>query len=70
MNCMYVFRASFVDVSHAEISSYFHDTRFAIQHTEENTQDHANDERPTGKMVFEETLRSSFVSQWTTKMRC
>ena len=70
MNCMYVLRASIEDVNHAEISAYFHDMRVAIQHAEEKTQDNPNDEPPTGKMVFEEPLRSSFVSQWTTKMRC
>ena len=70
MNCMYVLRASIVDVNDAKISAYFHDIRVASRHAEEKTQDHANDERPMGKMVFEEPLRSSFVSQWTTKMRC
>ena len=54
MNCMYVLRASIVDVNHAEISAYFHDMRVAIQHAEEKTQDNPNDEPPTGKMVFEE----------------
>ena len=49
----------------AETSSYFHALRVTIQHAQEKTLDHAKDERPTGKVV-----RSSFVSQWTTKMIC
>ena len=70
MNCMCVLRASIVDVNDAEISAYFHDVSVTIQHAQEKTQDHANDERPTRKVVFEERLRSPFVSQWTSKMKC
>ena len=54
----------------AEISAYFHDVSVTIQHAQEKTQDHANDERPTRKVVFEEPLRSPFVSQWTSTMKC
>ena len=70
MNCMCVLRASIVDVNDAEISAYFHDVSVTIQHALEKTQDHANDERPTRKVVFEEPPRSSSVSQWTSKMKC
>ena len=56
---MYVLRASIVDVNDGEICSRFHDIRVASQHAEEETQDHANDERPTGKMVFEELFCES-----------
>ena len=48
----------------ADISAFFHDVS-----SRSNT-DHANDERPTRKMLFEEPVRSSFVSHWTTKMIC
>ena len=59
MNCVYVLRASIVDVNDAEISAYFHDVSVTIQHAQEKTQDHSNDKRPTRKVVFEEPLRSS-----------
>ena len=41
--------------------------RVASQHAEEETQEHANDERPTDKMVFEEPLRSFSMNQRTMK---
>ena len=54
MNCVYVMRASIVDVNDAEISAYLHDVSVAIQQAQEKTQDHSNDERPMRKVVFEE----------------
>ena len=54
----------------AEICAHFHDVSVTIQHALEKTQDHANDERSTRKVVFDEPLRSPFVSQWTSKMKC
>ena len=68
MNSMSVLRAGTVDLNDADFSAYFHDVSVAIQDAREKTQDHANDERPTRKAVFEEPQRCSFVSQWTTKM--
>ena len=70
MNCVCVLRASIVDVNDAEVSAYFHDVSVTIRHAQEKTQDHSNDERPTRKVVFEEPPRSSFASQWTTKLMC
>ena len=67
VNSIYVLRASIADVHDAEISAYFHDVSVTNQDAQEKTQEHANDERPTRKVVFEEPLRSSFVSQWTTQ---
>ena len=60
MNCMYVLRASIVDVNHAEISSYFHDMRVGIQHAEEKTQDHPNDEPTDGEDGVRRTATKLF----------
>ena len=68
MNRMSVLRAGTVDLNDADFSAYFHDVSVTIQDARENTQNHANDERPSRKVVFDEPLRCSFVSQWTTKM--
>ena len=66
--CVFLLRASTVYVHYVEIIKYFHDLSDTIQHGQETTQNHANDERLTGRWCQER--RYDFLHLWTTKMMC